>query len=180
MKRPILFLCFLVLSSFALLSQDCFTDDTGNKQGPCKEVFGEEFIVRAGNYVDGVLHGPYTVRYTWDKGPLVISRGSYKNGQKHGLVIEYDVSGRVKATWPYENGILHGVVTRYSKGRVLTVERYVRGVAHGLWQTFHKNGKPKTYFYCIDGIFGDVHYLSKNGEVEKIVPRKRGKLNTSQ
>jgi hypothetical protein len=173
MKISVLVLYFLAVNSLGLFSQDCFTDESGHKQGPCREVFGQEFIVRIGNYVDGVLHGPYIVRYTWEKGPLIISRGSYKDGQKHGLVVEYDVDGRVKATWPYRDGILDGIVTRYSKGRVLTIERYVDGIANGLWQTFHRNGKPKTYFYCKDGIFGPVHYLGKNGDVEKIVQRRK-------
>jgi antitoxin component YwqK of YwqJK toxin-antitoxin module len=163
----------LVLLTLKLSAQDCTVDSLGRKQGPCTEVLDKEFIVREGNYVEGKLHGPYVIRYTWDKGPLIIARGNYKNGQKHGLVIEYDVSGRISSTWPYEDGILHGVVTRYSKGRVLTVERYDKGVASGLWQTFHRNGRPKTYFYCKDGVFGPVHYLDKNGGVEKIVQRKK-------
>lgn len=173
MKISILIFCLLAINSVCLFSQDCFTDEDGNKQGQCREVFGKEFIVRVGNYVDGVLDGPYVVRYTWEKGPLIISRGNYKNGQKHGLVFGYDVNGRVKATRSYKNGILDGVVTRYSKGRVLTVESYVNGIAEGLWQTFHRNGKPKSYFYCQDGVFGPIHFLGKNGEVEKIVQRKK-------
>ena len=90
------------------------------------------------------------------------------------MVYEYDVSGRLKATWNYKDGILHGVVTRYSKGKLLMIERYENGLANGLWQIFHKNGKPKVFFYCKDDMLGDLHYLDKQGKVYKVVKRKRG------
>jgi antitoxin component YwqK of YwqJK toxin-antitoxin module len=160
--------------SLGLIAQNCVVDSLGRLQGPCTEVFGEEYIVRDVSYTDGVLEGPYVVRYTWDKGPLIISRGEFRNGQKHGLVYEYDVSGRLKATWSYKDGILHGVVTRYAKGKLLMIERYENGLANGLWQIFHKNGKPKVFFYCKDDALGDLHYLDKQGKVYKVVKRKRG------
>lgn len=173
MKMPVIPVAIVCLFPCILLSQNGYVDSLGRKQGAFIEVLEREYIVREASYVDGLLEGPYVVRYKWDKGPLVISRGNYRNGRLHGLVIEYDADGRVKATWNYKSGLLDGIVSRYTKGRILMVERYENGMANGLWQTFHKNGRPKAYWYCHDNSFGDVHYLNKQGQVFKIIERKR-------
>ena len=82
MSRVMLKIKFIVFKiafcSLGLIAQDCVVDSLGRLQGACTEVFGEEYIVRDVSYTDGVLEGPYVVRYTWDKGPLVISRGVLK------------------------------------------------------------------------------------------------------
>jgi hypothetical protein len=172
----VLLLLLLLSSTNILLSQDCFVDQDGLKQGKCAEEYGATFIIRESNYKNGELDGAYVIRYKYTNRPYIIEKGSYVLGKKHGLEYRYDTKGRLLTVINYANGIFNGMVVRYVKGRLSIIERYENGIADGLWQTFNKDGTPKFYFYCSAGIFGDVHYLNRKGGVEKIVPRKKKPL----
>ncbi|TXF90209.1 hypothetical protein FUA23_06730 [Neolewinella aurantiaca] len=172
-NKTISTLLFFCLFFSVLWSQDCYLDGNGLKQGDCVEEYGETFILRESRYVDGQLNGAYTIRYKYTNKPFIIEKGNYLKGRKHGLEYQYDTKGRLSRVSNYVNGILSGSVSRYVKGRLTIVEHYENGLAHGLWQTYRRDGTPDTYFYCEDEILGPIHYLGKNGDVEKIVQRKK-------
>lgn len=167
-------LAVLFFQSGTLLSQECLVDSSGLKQGACTEYLINYTAIRKANYLNNKLHGPYEIRYEYSGGYNLIEKGHYFMGNRHGLVYEYGTRGKIRKVSNFKNGILDGTVTRFVKGHVSLIQSYQNGVANGLWQTFHKNGKPRAYFYCKDGVFGDVHHLNKDGTVEKIVLRQRG------
>jgi len=98
-----------------------------------------------------------------------ITKGSYKNGKKHGLWETYYENGLLKNKANYRDGKNDGTWEVYSYDGSLSVKGIFKdGKKDGLWKTFFQNGQVESKETYKDGKrVGFWEYYYKNGKLWK-------------
>lgn len=71
-----------------------------------------QIVISSYNYVDGKVDGKFT---EWYPTKTVRKTGQFKNFQRHGEWIEYELDGKKMSVTHYQNGKLHGWSIGYNK-----------------------------------------------------------------
>ena len=105
------------------------------------------YISSIAYYKNGQIHhkleNNYLIRYAPNNG-LKTHEGGVMNGQKHGLIKEYDPEGNLEKEINYNNGSKDGSFKIYHKnGETWQEGQYLDGVKVGLWTTYSKKGEIK-------------------------------------
>ncbi len=135
------------LMSFGIY-RDMKKDSVWLNFGPTKRLSTSE------TYKNGVLHGKKIIYYVPqdinDKSRRIASVSYYENGKLEGEYIEYFDYQVVKTRGNYLHNKKHGVWTTYHpNGKKMNVIRYKNGQKHGWAFAYDENGKQlvKKYFY---------------------------------
>ncbi len=137
MKTSKLFLfCFLLLSLSSCTkkvdkSEISFTNDIAMfKNEKFTGVVTTKFIVDGKiesktSYKDGILDGPYYVKYFNKK---IKENGCYKNGNLDGPYEIYNEDGVLKEKGSYKNGLFDGKIESYDgKGKLISIRYFKDG-----------------------------------------------------
>jgi len=144
-------------------------------------VFGsEEFGIRWVLW-NGRKHGEWEI---FDKDANITSSISYKNGKRHGSLLEYsDRTGEVIKSIDYINGIIHGYYLIYDEDCNLKIQtQFVNGLRHGQEVWYSSNKKIILYITWIKGLKHglEVSYFD-SGNIRSIIPwfknRKHGHVH---
>ena len=88
-----------------------------------------------GSFKDGKRHGLWE---TFHQNGLISSRGNYNNGKLVGIWKYYDQSGVMKQDEDYGEGLSE---TYHENGQISQKGNYKDGNYEGLWMFYHENGK---------------------------------------
>lgn len=165
-----------------------------------KIVADGENILYEGQFVEGIKHGTWTLRYPEGKTKAVIkynynrpngkwtyffedgtSEGyeEFKNGVLHGKVVTYTSEGKLKNRMSYENGLLSGSgVILYDNGKIETETSFLLGKINGTIKIYSELG-----IILLDGKYKSNKRTDKwalffrNGDLKTTIEYKNGLKN---
>ena len=98
-------------------------NDKGLKEGPWKETFRYEEVVRKANYLNGKLHGLYE---SHNFNGNLLYKGNYINNKANGEHIDYYRStGTILNRMNYKDGKLNGIYEYYDYVDKLKIRTYI-------------------------------------------------------
>ena len=159
MKNLLLLILFI-----AFILQGCEGELVYNKENLYIKNGGEN-----GMTYKGELYSGKYIRY-WETSDGTLSKveekGSYKNGQKVGVWLEYNEMSNLFYKGSYLNGKKKGVwEAYYENGQLYSRGSYLNGKEEGVWEGYHDNGKLFSIGSYINGEKNGVwDYYHINGQ----------------
>ena len=148
-------------------------------------------VITKGNQVSSELHVPlqrhmdYSKRvkvfdevHQWN-GNGFLTKENFKDGQLHGVRMEYFSDGSLKIAETYQRGVLHGKRSRWdARGNPILEEKYERGTRHGYQKEWHFDGIFSMVEYFDFGDLEETRCLQTSGRFESLdsTKRKRGHI----
>jgi antitoxin component YwqK of YwqJK toxin-antitoxin module len=87
---------------------------------------------------DTLYHGPYTKK---DAAGILLEKGTYVEGQLHGMRELFHPDGQVKVRERYKNGMITDLYEYfYPNGQVELKGYYINGEMYGVWRKYYKDG----------------------------------------
>jgi len=109
----------------------------GKRSGEWKTFSSLGELKFACTYRSGIITGKTILYDPKKKGRMEFF---YLRGKKHGLAISYDKTNARQATIEYRNGKMHGAYTIYSRGKIISEDKYKNGRKHGYSIVYFENG----------------------------------------
>ncbi len=114
-----------------------------------------------------------------DTTDIILEKGTYKNGLKHGLwKLFYPDNGQVQIEYNYSDGLEDGDYYNYStEGDVITEGKFVKGKRTGTWIWYNSNGTTSSIVeFKDDKKIGKQIFYSELGYEAKEEVYENGKL----
>ncbi len=140
---------------------DSITYKEGVKEGVHKTYdLKQGILLSKGSYVKGKKHGVWESYH--DDGNIH-GREEFKNGTPIGEYVYYYADGTSKILTPIYNGKWHGDHKEYyPDGKLSITGHYHNGVRDGEWKEYYENGLIKEIYHCQAGLW--------HGKYEKYYP----------
>ncbi len=141
-------------------------DDSANTKHGLYEYYYNNILLVRGTYNNGIKHGTWLHYNTKNE---VIIRSYYNEGKKIGNWKYYYDNNKLASAISYDNDKLHGKCLGYSKNGTLTLEsEYVNGKNEGVSSSFYDNGnKKETTTYIGGSREGDKFKYFPNGNLHR-------------
>jgi hypothetical protein len=118
------------------------TEDCSH-DGDCEHT--PEIVLEKGSYRNGLKHGIWSSR---SEPALAPSKGTYRHGKRVGRWVEWSANrdgDKIKRVGTYLAGRRQGVWRSfYENGRRHCVGGYQKGIKQGRWGCWYKNRRPKS------------------------------------
>ncbi len=138
--------------------------EAGDFEALHRIVVGNQAWLREQEIISEPLSGTGDCFY--DNGNI-FSRGTYVDGEEHGVWEWFHDNGQRCQSCTYVNGISHGVFeTFHSNGKLNSRGTFEHGLHHGVWEWFHENGQPSSIGTLVNGYkHGAWEYFLDNGQL---------------
>ena len=133
----------------------------GEHHGTHREYYQDGSICCVKRHMDGMVEG-ITEYHDVDGNLTTID---YHKGKRHGCCLKKNkASGEIFEKSHWQEGKLHGLLERFEQGVCTTRKRFEDGMAHGVCETFHANGRLKRRCtYVNDEEDGEVFESDERG-----------------
>ncbi len=130
-------------------------------------------VLTQGQVLNGVRTGTWATFH--DDNNQIKTLTNYINGKKNGMLLAVNDRGQIETRTDYKDDVLHGLLAKYSFGRMIEETRYADGVLHGAFTICDKNGKVQRKGEFKNGKqHGLLQYFNESGELTLEYEYKNG------
>lgn len=130
----------------------------------------DSIVMIDGNAYEGMIEA--------EVGGVIVHKGTYKDGLRHGIHSSYFETGVLKEMCEYYRGVKHGSYSHYypfAVQKTSVIANYQDGKRHGLYQEIYHNGKVQIERYYDNGTEISNRSFSYQGKVVSNYVVKEGR-----
>jgi len=147
-------------------------------QGERRIIDGRQTEYTQAHFKDGMYDG----NYERHRRNVLVEKGVYKEGRRHGVFYQYNSDGSVSSERPFTDGKLDGVAkTFFMNGEVETKTEYTNGIEDGVEQKWDSDGVQTVDAFYIMGQPHGRHvrhkYTNMGGDYVEIINFDNGVRN---